>query len=393
MLTSTIQKRWRPAIKRPAGLLLLVALAALSIGCVEVEAGDGGFVMGGTIHVAEGEVAREELVAVGGSITIDGEARRDVVVVGGRLTINGEAHRNVSCIGGTLVLGPGARVGGDAVVVGGELRRDPTARVDGELVRVGFGRGFGNIFGGGLSPIWWGGWWGFSPGAWMWTIIRMLTWLVLALLTAALVGDRISSASHAIARDPIRLWLIGIVGIFAFWVVVCLSILFWVVLIGIPITFGLLAAGVAAYVFGLVAIFQLMGARLMKAFGRPEASQVAMVLAGGLVLYIVCSFLPILGEAAWWLILGPLGFGAVFATRFGTNRPWIRRFAAPSPPPAAGSPASAAPSDAGSEPPAEPGAMEFDEPADEGYSTSSYAEPEEPDEGASSEEDSEPREE
>ena len=196
MLAGTTHKGWLPVVQRSAALLGLTA-ALLVAGCVQVQAADSGFVMGGNIVVERGETARDDVVAVGGNVRIDGRARRDVVVIGGRLEINGEVEGSVSCVGGTLVLGPGARIEGDAVVVGGGLNRHDSARIDGEFVKVSIGYGFQDWFG----PLhWgWGSWWGFTPFAWIARTTQLFYWLLLALLTVALVGDRVSSASHAIA--------------------------------------------------------------------------------------------------------------------------------------------------------------------------------------------------
>ncbi len=116
MFKRTARNGWLPAARRTAGLWLMVAASVLAMGCVQVQAADGGFVMGSSIVVEKGETARDDVVAVGGNVRIDGRARRDVVVIGGRLEINGVVERSVSVVGGTLVLGPGARIGGDAVL-------------------------------------------------------------------------------------------------------------------------------------------------------------------------------------------------------------------------------------------------------------------------------------
>jgi len=107
MFTSTTGNGWLAAMRRPTGLLLmLVATSIWATGCIQVQSADGGFsMMSGTIHVEEDEVARDDIVAIGGSVIIDGRARRDVVVIGGRLTVNGEVGGSVSVVGGTLVLG------------------------------------------------------------------------------------------------------------------------------------------------------------------------------------------------------------------------------------------------------------------------------------------------
>jgi len=328
MVTSTRYEGGLSAGRRLTGLLPLVATALLTMGCVQVQAADGGFVMGGRIVVEEGEVARDDIVAIGGSVRIDGSARRDVVVIGGRLEINGEVERSVTKVGGTLILGPDARIGRDLVQVGGSLQRATGSRIDGEFVNVSIGYGFDNMFGGGF-PFW--GWWGFTPIAWFGRAVQLFYWLMLALLTVALVGDRVSAASHAISREPLRIGAIGLVGLFAlcfaFVVLVVLSFL----IIGIPFLLALIFAWWLAYIFGLVAVFQAVGNRVMNMVGRPDATQIAIVLCGGLVLGML-RFVPMVGSLIW-LVAALVGLGSVFATRFGTGRPWVHRAAPASAPP------------------------------------------------------------
>jgi hypothetical protein len=311
-------------------VLVVLIAGALSMGCVNVQAGDGGFVMGSSIVVEEDEVAREDLVAVGGSIRVDGVARREVVVIGGELTINGRVERDATVVGGRLRLGPGARVGGNATVVGGSLSRDPSAEIDGELVNVSFGYGMDDMFGN-WSPFSWGGWWGFTPFVMFTRTTQFLYWLLLAILTVALVGDRVSSASHAVSREPLRLGAIGLVGVFALSFAFLVLLVLCFLLIGIPFLLALIFGWWLAYIFGIVAVFQSVGSRVMRIIGRPEASQIGIVLAGGAVLGILRYF-PVFGTLMWW-VAALVGLGSVFATRFGSNQPWLRRQVPTTPPP------------------------------------------------------------
>src|SRR5205085_7886332 len=81
--------------------------------------------VGGSVRVGKDEVIDGDVVAVGGSATVDGTVRGDVVA-----------------IGGSVNLGPTADVESDVVAVGGAVHRDPTARIGGRVQEVGinFGR-------------------------------------------------------------------------------------------------------------------------------------------------------------------------------------------------------------------------------------------------------------
>lgn len=319
---------------RSAGRAMLVAALVLlgaASGCVTVQSSEGGFLMGGRIDVDEGEIADQEIVMMGGHVQIDGEARRDVVVMGGQLVINGEAVDVVS-IGGSLRLGPDAHIRGDVVNVGGRLNRSPGAEIDGEVVNVGF-MGFEGIGLPGLDRAFSWNLWGLSPFHMMWRTTQLVYWLLLGLLVVALMGDRVSASAHAIGREPLRLGLIGLLGFFALLLLCALFLLLSILLIGIPFFLALSLLWVAGYIFGMVAVFQVIGQGVLGALGKRDASQLALVLSGALVLCILRYF-PFFGGILWW-IAGFLALGAVFATRFGTNRPWFgrREPTAPNPPP------------------------------------------------------------
>lgn len=305
-------------MRRLLPAILLLALTAT--GCVTVESSQSGFSMGGRIDVEEGEIARDEIVVFGGSVRIDGEARRDVVVIGGSLTINGQANGDVVAVAGTLRLGPDARVRGDVVNVGGTMNRSPGADIGGEVVNVGIA-GLDSLPVLGIPSFRFGDWWGLSPFRVMWRTTQLIYWLLLALLTVALVGDRISSAAHSIRREPIRLGAIGFVGFFALLLLLLFFVLLSILLIGIPFLMALLLGWWLAYIFGLVAVFQVVGDRVSSALGKHDGSQLGLVMIGALVLSVLHYF-PFIGSLMWTLA-ALVGLGAVFATRFGTNRPWV----------------------------------------------------------------------
>ena len=66
---------------------------------------------------------REEVVRIGGSVSIDSDeyVGGDVVVIGGSANINGEVDGEVVVIGGAARFGPQADIRGDITVVGGGI--------------------------------------------------------------------------------------------------------------------------------------------------------------------------------------------------------------------------------------------------------------------------------
>lgn len=334
-MTTTFRSRsW--GTHRCVGLFAALVLLSTAAGCVTVNSGDGGFLMGGRKVVEKGEVSRDELVMIGGSVRIDGEARTDVVVLGGSLTVNGTA-RDVVVVGGSMRLGPDAHVRGDLVNVGGSMSRSPGARVDGEVVNVGV-TGLDWLPFGGMGNWSFGTWWGLSPFHVAARTTQLVYWLLLAVLTIALAGDRVSSAAHSISREPFRFGIIGFVGFFA----LCLLSIFLVILsllvIGIPFLLALVLLWWLSYIFGMVAVFQVIGQKLLPVFGKQDASQIGLAVVGGVALSLLHYF-PVIGSL-FWVLAACVGLGSVFATRFGTNRPWI---GGPPAPPGMAAPAPAAP--------------------------------------------------
>lgn len=327
MLQVTKRCRGAAGARRCAWVVLLL-LAVGATGCIRVSSSHGGFSMGGDVVIAEGETARDEIVLMGGSVRIDGEARKDVVVIGGSVTVNGEVNGDVVAIGGSMRLGPDARIRGDAVVVGGSLNRSPGAEIEGELVDVGV-VGLQGLPGFSFGL---GDWLGFSTWRLAWRTTQLIYWLLLALLTVALVGDRVSSAAASMQREPLRLFIIGLVGFFALCFLFIVFLALSIVLLGIPFLMALVLGWWLAYIFGMVTAFQVLGDGVARALGKGDSTQLGLVTLGALALGVI-HFFPFIGWLAW-TVAAFIGLGAAFATRFGTNQPWVgRQVVAPPAPP------------------------------------------------------------
>jgi len=73
-----------------------------------------------------------DLVCIGCSIRMMGTCG-DVVAVGGSIAIDGTVKGDAVAVGGSMRLGENASVSGDVVTVGGRLARHPSAVVKGEV--------------------------------------------------------------------------------------------------------------------------------------------------------------------------------------------------------------------------------------------------------------------
>ena len=112
--------------------LLLAALLFVVATPRTLHARDGDQVhVGRSITVSEDENAGS-LVCVGCSIRMEGTCE-DVVAVGGSIMVDGTVKGDVVAVGGGVLLGDNASVSGDVVTVGGHLSRHPNAVVKGDV--------------------------------------------------------------------------------------------------------------------------------------------------------------------------------------------------------------------------------------------------------------------
>ena len=268
----------------------------------------------------------------------------DVVAVFGSLRVDGEVTGSAVAVFGSLDLGPQALVRGDAVAVGGGLRESPGAHVTGQTVQVGF------------LPLTLG-----LPGlpvvlatiTFAWLISLFFGWVAAALFPGrvarvAVTSSHRTAASLALGIASGPLVLIGM-------------LLLMVTVVGIPVAVFLPFAYIAVVYLGQIAATYVLGCKLTRR--RLGVGGVGVpLLAGSLLVASVFGFGAILWEtpgvvrtmALFFLMVGGLlvaglsaiGTGAFLLSRAG-SRPrdlgtgsGSEPAAAPSPGEAQGQPAS-----------------------------------------------------
>lgn len=271
----------------------------------------------GSIHVAEDEHLRNEVVAIMGSADIEGRVDGDVVAV----------------LGGVR-LGPRAVVNGEVVSVGGPIHREPGAQVRGDVVEVAFApRLFGPMVGiGAIGSDLFSGW-----ARLMGTGLRIGVLLLVSLAIVAVAGRPVSRISHRVGEDP---WVCGFVGLAAeilFVPILVVTIVFLAIsIIGIPLLL-LIPFAIVGLLLGVVMGFAGVARRIGEwVVGTDKGPMVATAV--GVVLVAAGAVLARL----LWLIPGPIGpiaftvgaiglfleyvawtvgLGALLLTRFGTQAP------------------------------------------------------------------------
>ena len=276
--------------------------------------------VGAGIRVAEGEVIEGDVVAVGGSVDVDGTVEGDVVAVGGGV------H-----------LGPNAVVDGEVTSVGGTIDREPGAVIHGTVNEVAFG----------APHIAWGADWGPGP------FFAGVTGLIGTIVWIAVLGLLVCLA-YLFARRPIErmeyrvrtsAWKAALVGLVAQLLFIPALVLTCVVLaisiIGIPflllVPFAVLALVIGA-LLGFTAVAKRLGHAAEDRFGWQHANAYLSIVIGvGLImlmsffgnalgvaggpLKIFGAVLTILGFIAQY-VAWTIGLGVLLLTRFGTRYRW-----------------------------------------------------------------------
>jgi len=288
-------------------------------------------------------ITRGDRVRFGCDVTVDRDERLDgdVVAIGGSVIVNGEVTGDATSIGGTLTLGPDAIVRGDAVSVGGVLNRAPGARVEGEITEVGPGGGrFGREH---WFPGMFGTFWS-RLGSFASTTIRVTLLVLIGLIVVAFGRNPVERIAARIAATPLRSGLIGLLAEILFLPVLILTIVVLAVsIVGIPllilVPFAVLLLMLVGLI-GFVALAYQIGRQLTDRFGWTQRGAYAAVAIGVVAIAAVTLVARLAALAGGFIVGAPLaglgyfleyvawtvGFGAAILywyetqTRFGPHR-------------------------------------------------------------------------
>ena len=241
----------------------------------------------------------------------------DVVAVFGSVRVEGEVEGSAVAVFGSLDLRRGAVVRGDAVAVGGVLREGDGSRVGGESVQVGF------------LPLTLG-----LPGLPVVLTMIALAWLVslfFGWMAAALFPVRLARVAVTSSRRTLASLLLGI----ASGPLMCMATLVLLVtVVGIPIAVLLPFVYVAVLYAGQLAATYVLGCKLTRR-RLGSGGVTAPLAAGSLLVASIFGFGAILWEtpgivrtvALFFLMVGALlliglttiGAGAFLLSRAGAR--------------------------------------------------------------------------
>jgi hypothetical protein len=269
--------------------------------------------VGNSVHIAADESARD-VVCIGCSITLDGEAFGDLVAVGGSVSVTGLAHGDAVAIGGSVDVGEHAEVDGEATAVGGTVNVENGGQVHGSRSSVGIGDSLRR----GMHDKNWSVW-ALPFGAFSDTaklvrsVFRAGLLALLGALAFLLLRPAIERAERRATVEPWKAVFAGLLlQLLFFPVLVLVTVILAVSVIGIPllalVPVALLAFCIAA-LMGFVAVGRAVGSWVEKRRGVAFSSGVLAVVVGILLIQatgIVGRVLALPGG-----IFGALGFAIV----------------------------------------------------------------------------------
>ena len=300
----------------------------------------------------------EGRVRIGGDIRVedDEQVNGPVVAVLGSVYVNGRVSDAVVAVGGGVTLGPRAEIRGDVTSVGGAVSRDPSAAVSGQINSVQFQVPHVSV-----RPIRWP----FSvPAVWdrepwhgfrlMGTLLRIALFALLAVLMTLLLPGSVGRIRDSVRFEP---WKCALAGLFAQLLFVPLLVIGTLVLVisivGIPllvlVPFAVLAFFLAL-LLGFAGSASAFASAVVDRSSRSVPSAVGTVVAGLALIWglavigrvVSLGGGPLAWVAALFLVAGflveyvawTMGLGGALLTRFGRHgRGWGPVTPPPIPPP------------------------------------------------------------
>jgi hypothetical protein len=242
----------------------------------------------GDVDVNEGEEVTGQVVAVLGSVRINGEVGNQVVAVLG-----------------SVDLGPRAVVHGDVVTVGGHLRRSPGSQINGAVTEVSLGD-----VGTRINVPWLDGWGPFyvfgSFGAvrrLIGTTFRFVLLTLVGCLAFVVARRGVEGSAQRVTDDPVKTTLVGLVAWVLFVPLFALAaIVLAISLIGIPLLVLLpfaLVVLLAMAVVGFSGTAYAVGQWARRRFGITTMSGFADICLGILIILLPLLLGRVVALGGW----------------------------------------------------------------------------------------------
>lgn len=284
-----------------------------------------GPIFGSNFTLKSGETLNEDLVVIGGSVSIEKSAMVNgaVVLFGGSLTLDGEVFKDVVVLGGAVKLGNDSHIHGNLVTFGSALSRDAGAKVDGDVISKPELPDSPSVPSLPANPAD-----AFRSSNPFMSALSLLGESIMLALLAVLLAMFLPAQMRRIADNtvakPLQAAGMGLFTLIAFVTAIIALVLFSFLIITLIITIPMLALlfifFAAALLLGWLSLGLEIGFRIARMFNRDWPVPIAAGL-GVFLLNLVSQgigFIPCIGGLAAGII-GLTGLGSVMITRFGTR--------------------------------------------------------------------------
>ncbi|BCL81536.1 hypothetical protein ccbrp13_40010 [Ktedonobacteria bacterium brp13] len=253
---------------------------------------------GGVVEVSRGEVVCGDVTSFGGQVVIHGEVIGDVVAFGGNVIVDGVVDGNISLYGGNLFTPDRAHVNGDIHVCGGNWTEGDGMQLHGSVFHCT----------GGLDMLL-----GNNAGVQLrfWYII---TWVMLGIVLTTLLPEHVMLVRTTAKSKLRRSLALGLLSMLLAPIILAVLI---ALIIAIPFAILVAVGFIAAWALGTVSVGWIVGDMIVQRIAPNQNTRMVQIVVGLAVLAFLGS-LPYIG----WIIsllVGMIGLGAVFLSRFGTR--------------------------------------------------------------------------
>jgi hypothetical protein len=272
--------------------------------------------------------ASPAISSVGHDIVVSQAHPGRVIAVLADVRIAARVSGDVVVWGGNVSFAPGGSVAGDLLVFGGSIEAPPdrSLPVEGRVSTP------GTLLRLYLSEMRRAPWEesvaaAGAPGSVLsgLRLLALAAWLAVSLALLYFFASPLARAAMSAEEDLTASLFAGALGVLTLFLAAGAALSLLPGALAIPIALGSAAIAVVAKVFGMVAIFLLVGQKLVKSMApgrRPDAFAPArrpLALAAGFALLGGLSLVPFVG-ALVWSVASIVAVGVALVSRFGTPR-------------------------------------------------------------------------
>jgi hypothetical protein len=252
--------------------------------------------------------------AVGRDLVVTEKVPGRIVAVASDVSIESDVAGDVIVWGGDVSFGPRGSVAGNLVVFVGSIhgvagRPIPVAgsvSTPGSLLQLYLAEMRKAPWEAGAS----------SRVVWGLRLLALAAWLAATVAVLYFFGSPLARAADRADADWTGALLAGALGVLTMFLAAAAALTLLPSALAVPIALALGVAAVAAKVFGMGALFLLVGQKLLESFSpgrRPAALALGFAVLGGI------SLLPVAGAIAW-SAASVVAVGVAFVSRFGAPR-------------------------------------------------------------------------